>query len=119
MARHPNMPDNVDYNDPEAPWMQDYEEDEEMRHPPEKLDRIIQAVRDHCSPGPAVKEIMKSCTPPGLRESPVSELAKLIRLGLPLMDAETANREVLRLTEENMRLKAIIEAQEMKEEGDD
>ena len=40
-------------------------------------------------------------------------LEMLIRLGTPLMDAETANKEVVRLTVANIRLQARID--EMRE----
>jgi hypothetical protein len=39
------------------------------------------------------------------------------RLGLPSLDAEAANREVVRLTVENMRLQSLIDAREIKRCG--
>lgn len=39
----------------------------------------------------------------------------IVALGMPFMDAEAANREVVRLTVENMRLRAQIDAAGIRE----
>jgi hypothetical protein len=64
-----------------------------MRHSPEKLNRMIDAVWVH-----------------------TSGLERLIALGLPILPADEANKEVLRLTVENMRLQAELDAYRMREE---
>ena len=65
-----------------------------MRHTPEKLDKIIEAVRQHNSPEPARASLIE----------------RLLVLGLPYLDAEAANVEIVRLNLENMVLQAQLDA---------
>lgn len=66
------------------------------RHTPEGLDQVIKAIRQFSS-GPW------GGNPPTLIE-------KIITRVLPYLDAEAANHEVIRLTVENLRLRAQIDA---------
>ena len=45
--------------------------------------------------------------------TPTDGLESLIRLGLPMLDAEAANEQVVKLTCEVMRLQAIIDRAKM------
>ena len=95
-----NLPDDVSPNSPDAPWNQEYEED--TNDPQDQLAH---------SAGPD-KPLHGDVLLPGVGEMMMADcsiIAKVLELGLPYLDAEAANREVVRLTIELMRAQAEID----------